>query len=141
MESEERRIKCVERKTKSGGMPLFFSRHWINWELATFDFSHLVTGGGRGAWALIVAYPFFPAISPNLRNGGTKMNENLTYVKLPERLLKALDVAETLNISRAMAYRLMHTREIQTVRIGTARRVRPMDLQSYINENLTPANS
>ena len=69
------------------------------------------------------------------------MNENLTYVKLPERLLKALDVAETLNISRAMAYRLMHTREIQTVRIGTARRVRPMDLQSYINENLTPANS
>ena len=69
------------------------------------------------------------------------MNENFTFAKHPERLLKALEVAETLNISRAMAYRLMQTREIQTVRIGTARRVRPVDLQNYINENLAPANS
>jgi len=57
------------------------------------------------------------------------------------KLLKAPDVAEILNISRAMAYRLMQTREIPTVCIGTARRVRPEDLHNYINTNLTPANS
>ena len=58
-----------------------------------------------------------------------------------ERLLKAIEVAEILNISRAMAYRLMQTRQIPTVRIGTARRVRPEDLKNYILANLIPANS
>ena len=56
-------------------------------------------------------------------------------------LLKATDVAEILNISRVMAYRLMQTREIPTVSIGTAKRVRPVDLHDYINTQLTPANS
>ena len=58
-----------------------------------------------------------------------------------ERLLKAVEIAEILNISRAMAYRLMQTRMIPTVRIGSARRVRPVDLQNYIQENLVPAYS
>ena len=58
-----------------------------------------------------------------------------------ERLLKAVEIAEILNISRAMAYRLMQTRKIPTVRIGSARRVRPVDLQNYIQENLIPAYS
>ena len=63
--------------------------------------------------------------------------------KLPdeEKLLKAIEVAEILNISRAMAYRLMQTRQISTVRIGKARRVRPIDLQNYIKANLVPATS
>ena len=56
-------------------------------------------------------------------------------------LLKASDLAEILNISKSMAYRLMQTREIPTVCIGTARRVRPVDLHTYINTNLAPANS
>lgn len=57
-----------------------------------------------------------------------------------QSLLKAADVAEILNISKSMAYRLMQTRAIPTVSIGTAKRVRPVDLHDYINSNLTPAN-
>ncbi len=58
-----------------------------------------------------------------------------------DSLLKATEVAEILNISKSMAYRLMQTREIPTVCIGTARRVRPADLHNYINTNLKPVNS
>jgi len=47
-------------------------------------------------------------------------------------LLKAKDVAEILQISRAMAYALMQRGEIPTVRIGKSRRVRPEDLIKYI---------
>ena len=51
-------------------------------------------------------------------------------------LLKAEQVAEILNISKALAYRLMQSGEIPTVCIGKARRVRPSDLQCYIAKNL-----
>lgn len=54
-----------------------------------------------------------------------------------EKLLKAIEVAEILNISRAMAYDLMRQGKIQTVHIGTARRVRPIDLQKFITQNLS----
>ena len=53
-----------------------------------------------------------------------------------EKLLKAVEVAEILNISRAMAYELMRQGKIQTVHIGCARRVRPIDLQEFITQNL-----
>jgi excisionase family DNA binding protein len=55
-------------------------------------------------------------------------------------LLKATEVAEILNISRSMAYRLMQTRAIPTVCIGNAKRVRPVDLHNYITVNLTPVS-
>jgi excisionase family DNA binding protein len=55
-----------------------------------------------------------------------------------EQLLKANDIATILNISRAMAYRLMQIGEIRTVSIGTAKRVRRQDLISYIESNLSP---
>jgi excisionase family DNA binding protein len=55
-------------------------------------------------------------------------------------LLKAEQVAEILNISRAWAYRLMQSGEIPTVCIGKARRVRPSDLQYYIAKNLISAS-
>ncbi len=58
-----------------------------------------------------------------------------------QRLLKAKDVADVLNISKSMAYRLMQTREIPTVNIGNAKRVRPIDLHNYINANLIEAGS
>jgi len=58
-----------------------------------------------------------------------------------DSLLKATEVAEILNISKSMAYRLMQTREIPSVSIGNAKRVRPVDLHNYINTNLTPAIS
>ena len=55
-------------------------------------------------------------------------------------LLKAKDVAEILQISRAMAYTLMQRGEIPTVRIGKARRVRPEDLIKYIESNTYKLN-
>jgi excisionase family DNA binding protein len=55
-------------------------------------------------------------------------------------LLKAKEVAEILQISRAMAYTLMQRGEIPTVRIGRARRVRPEDLIKYIENNIYSVN-
>jgi excisionase family DNA binding protein len=55
-------------------------------------------------------------------------------------LLKAKDVAEILQISRAMAYILMQRGEIPTVRIGKARRVRPEDLIKFIENNTYTVN-
>jgi len=55
-------------------------------------------------------------------------------------LLKAKDVAEILQISRAMAYNLMQRGEIPTVRIGKCRRVRPEDLIKYIESNTFQMN-
>ena len=72
------------------------------------------------------------------------MNENPLDVyqeTIFHSLLKATDVAEILNISRAMAYRLMQTGQIPTVCIGKARRIRPIDLHNYINASLKPAQS
>ena len=66
------------------------------------------------------------------------MNETRTVEKPPEKLLKAIEVADILNVSRAMAYRLIQTGEIRSVHIGMARRVRLEDLQWYIEANLYP---
>ena len=65
------------------------------------------------------------------------MNE-LT-INLQERvpLLKATEVADILNISLPMAYRLIQIGEIRAVQIGKGRRVRPQDLRQYIESNLT----
>jgi len=67
------------------------------------------------------------------------MNSTKNSPQNYERLLKAIDVAEILNISRAMAYELMRKGEIQTVHIGASRRVRPIDLQEFIAQNLKPS--
>ena len=55
-----------------------------------------------------------------------------------QRLLKASDVAEILNISKAFAYKLMQSGALPTVRIEGARRVRAEDLDAYIDENIQP---
>jgi len=55
-------------------------------------------------------------------------------------LLKAKEVVEILQISRAMAYTLMQRGEIPTVRIAKARRVRPEDLIKYIESNTYTVN-
>lgn len=55
----------------------------------------------------------------------------------PEQLLKAVEVAEKLNVSRAFAYQLMRQGVIPTVKILGARRVRPEDLQRFIMENIS----
>jgi len=51
-----------------------------------------------------------------------------------EKLLKANDVAEILNISRALSYRLLKNGDIPTVRIRGTVRVMPEDLEEYIQK-------
>lgn len=55
-----------------------------------------------------------------------------------KKFLRATEVAEILDISRAMAYRLMQRGKIRTVRISGSRRVREEDLEKYIGDNLYP---
>ena len=56
---------------------------------------------------------------------------------LPERMLKAAEVAELLNISRAHVYNLMKRGELPFVKVGESLRVRPKDLARYIDENMS----
>ena len=51
-----------------------------------------------------------------------------------ERLLEANDVAEILNISRALSYQLLKNGDIPTVRIRGALRIMPTDLEEYIQK-------
>jgi excisionase family DNA binding protein len=53
---------------------------------------------------------------------------------MEESLLKGGQVAEILHVSRSFAYLLMRRGDIPTVRIGNAVRVRPEDLERYIQE-------
>jgi excisionase family DNA binding protein len=52
-----------------------------------------------------------------------------------DRLLTGDEVARILNVSRAFAYQLLQRGEIATVRLGRAVRVRPEDLQRFIEAN------
>ncbi len=65
------------------------------------------------------------------------MNELVINSQVGVPLLKANEVAKILNISLAMAYRLIQIGEIRAVQIGKSRRVRPQDLRQYIESNLT----
>jgi excisionase family DNA binding protein len=51
-------------------------------------------------------------------------------------LLTAEQVAERLQISQSFAYTLMSRGEIPTVRMGRSVRVRPQDLEKYIESNI-----
>ena len=53
----------------------------------------------------------------------------------PEELLRREDVARILNISRSFAYLLMKRGEFPIVRMGRSVRVRPSDLEQYIEKN------
>ena len=53
-----------------------------------------------------------------------------------KQLLKATEMAERLNISKAFAYKLINQGALPSVQIGSAKRVRPEDLERYIQENL-----
>jgi excisionase family DNA binding protein len=57
-------------------------------------------------------------------------------IVLPERLLTAAEVAYQLHVSKSFAYLLMQSREIPTVHLGRACRVRPGDLITYIMRNI-----
>jgi excisionase family DNA binding protein len=53
------------------------------------------------------------------------------------RLLDAGDVAEILNVSKVMVYKLMQLGRLKCVSINSSKRVRPEDLEDYIERNLT----
>ena len=55
---------------------------------------------------------------------------------MSEKLYRGSDVANILNISRALAYRLLAERTIPSVRFGRTVRVRPEDLEKFIAEKL-----
>ena len=65
------------------------------------------------------------------------MNELVINTQERVPLLNATEVADILNISLPMAYKLIQTGEIRAVQIGKGRRVRPQDLRQYIESNLT----
>ena len=52
------------------------------------------------------------------------------------RLLKAEDIASILNISLGFAYQLMKRGAVPTVRLGRAVRVRPSDLEDYMQSRI-----
>lgn len=64
------------------------------------------------------------------------MNTINTLKNKDFQLLKANDVAKILNISRALAYRLIQTGKIPAVRINHSVRVRFEDLEHFIQDNL-----
>jgi len=64
-----------------------------------------------------------------------KTKENSNNKPRTNRLLKAEEVPEILNISRSFAYLLMQSGQIPAVRLGKACRVRPEDLVDYIEKN------
>ena len=68
------------------------------------------------------------------------MNEKTLQINNETKLLRATEVAQLLNVSRAFAYRLMQQGKIRTVVIAKSRRVRPVDLQDFINHNLSPVS-
>jgi len=56
------------------------------------------------------------------------------------RLLTADDIAQRLQVSKSLAYALMQRGEIPTVRLGRAVRVRPQDLEEFIDSRVSNAN-
>ena len=63
------------------------------------------------------------------------------HEEIGNRLLTAKEIAQRLNISKAFAYKLMQIGAIRTVKIGGSVRVRPEDLEAYIEENLQETRS
>ena len=68
------------------------------------------------------------------------MNDKINSIFSENKLLRATEVAQILNVSRAFAYRLMQQGKIRTVAIDKSRRVRPADLWDFIEQNLVPSN-
>ena len=65
------------------------------------------------------------------------METNLIRRTFIGKLLKAQEVAELLSVSRSFAYELMQSGQLPTVQLGRAVRVRPEDLEEFIQSNLT----
>ncbi len=55
----------------------------------------------------------------------------------PIRLLRVSDVARMTQVSPSQVYTMIQEGSLPAVRFGTALRVRPEDLQKFIEENIT----
>ena len=71
-------------------------------------------------------------INPNPHSQQPLTSKNNQLTTNPKPLLKAIEVAKHLCISKSAAYHLMKTGEIQIVKFGKIVRVREEDLESYI---------
>ena len=58
-------------------------------------------------------------------------------IEKPIRLLKVSDVARMTQVSPSQVYTMIQEGSLPAVRFGTALRVRPEDLQKFIEVNLT----
>ena len=65
----------------------------------------------------------------------------LQGMKLMDELLNGKDVAKILNVSLAYAYGLMAQGQIPSVRFGRSVRVRKVDLEAFIENNLSKSGS
>jgi len=54
---------------------------------------------------------------------------------ITHQLLRPSEVMERLNVSRSLAYRLLKTGVIPTVRFSSSVRVRPSDLEEFIQRS------
>jgi len=59
-----------------------------------------------------------------------------TIPNYKSQLMKAEEVAKFLNVSRSFVYRLIQKGVIPSVCLGKARRVRPHDLEDFIEQNI-----
>ena len=64
------------------------------------------------------------------------MDTNLNNRPSNIKLLKAKEVADLLSVSRSFAYSLMKSGQLPTVQLGRSVRVRPEDLEEFIQLNL-----
>lgn len=61
----------------------------------------------------------------------------LTQTQPARRLLRVPEVAWLLGVSTKTVYRLLNKGELAGVRVGKALRVRPADVEAYIQEGAT----
>ena len=53
-----------------------------------------------------------------------------------QKLLRSEEVAEILNVSKAKAYKLMAEGRLPVLRLGRSVRVRPVDLEEFVENNV-----
>ena len=58
-------------------------------------------------------------------------------IEKPIRLLKVSDVARMTQVSPSQVYTMIQEGSLPAIRFGTALRVRPEDLQKFIEDNIT----